>query len=78
MPRGWRPIAPSAQIRRSRVFSLAADPKVMPAWRVLWMATVEGARAIGLGDEIGSLRAAKRRLHPGDLRRPTLAPACLY
>src|SRR5438128_2064366 len=27
----------------------AADPEAMPAWRVLRMATIEGARAIGLG-----------------------------
>ena len=31
------------------------DPTVMPAWEVLRMATIEGAQAIGLGDEIGSL-----------------------
>ena len=32
----------------------------MPAWEVLRMATVEGAQAIGLGDEIGSLEAGKQ------------------
>jgi 5-methylthioadenosine/S-adenosylhomocysteine deaminase len=36
------------------------DPTVMPAWEVLRMATVEGAQAIGLGDEIGSLEAGKQ------------------
>jgi 5-methylthioadenosine/S-adenosylhomocysteine deaminase len=36
------------------------DPTVMPAWDVLRMATVEGARAIGLGDEIGSLEVGKQ------------------
>ena len=35
------------------------DPTAMPAWEVLRMATVEGARAIGLGDEIGSLEVGK-------------------
>ena len=30
------------------------DPTVMPAWEVLRLATVEGARAIGLGDKIGA------------------------
>ena len=34
---------------------VARDPTVFPAWEVLRMATVEGARAISLGDEIGSL-----------------------
>jgi 5-methylthioadenosine/S-adenosylhomocysteine deaminase len=36
------------------------DPTVLPAWEVLRMATIEGARAIGLGDEIGSLEAGKQ------------------
>ncbi len=36
------------------------DPEVMPAWEVLRMGTIEGARAIGLGDRIGSLEAGKQ------------------
>ena len=36
------------------------DPTIMPAWEVLRMATVEGALAIGLGDEIGSLEVGKQ------------------
>ncbi len=36
------------------------NPTVMPAWAVLRMATIEGAQAIGLGDEIGSLEVGKQ------------------
>src|SRR4051812_42084432 len=53
----------------------ARDPEVMPAWRVLRMATIEGARAIGLGDQVGSLEVGKRAdLVLVDLRRPTMLP----
>ncbi|MGD8489255.1 MAG: amidohydrolase family protein [Anaerolineae bacterium] len=51
------------------------DPAVMPAWEVLRMATVEGARAIGLGDEIGSLAPGKQAdLIIVDLTAPNLSP----
>ena len=36
------------------------DPEVMPAWKVLRMATCEGAKALGMEDEIGSVKAGKR------------------
>jgi 5-methylthioadenosine/S-adenosylhomocysteine deaminase len=36
------------------------DPEIMPAWEVLRMGTIEGARAIGLGDRIGSLETGKQ------------------
>jgi 5-methylthioadenosine/S-adenosylhomocysteine deaminase len=36
------------------------DPTIMPAWEVLRMATIEGATAIGLGAEVGSLEAGKQ------------------
>ena len=51
------------------------DPTVMPAWDVLRMATIEGAAAIGLGDEIGSLEAGKQAdLIVVDLTAPNLSP----
>jgi 5-methylthioadenosine/S-adenosylhomocysteine deaminase len=54
------------------------DPEVMPAWRVLRMATIEGARAVGLGDEIGSLEEGKRAdLILVDLRRAGMLPVHL-
>jgi 5-methylthioadenosine/S-adenosylhomocysteine deaminase len=36
------------------------DPTIFPAWEVLRMATIEGAQAVGLGDEVGSLEAGKQ------------------
>jgi 5-methylthioadenosine/S-adenosylhomocysteine deaminase len=51
------------------------DPTVMPAWEVLRMATIEGARAIGLGEEIGSLAPGKQAdLILVDLKSPNLSP----
>jgi 5-methylthioadenosine/S-adenosylhomocysteine deaminase len=52
-----------------------ADPETMPAWRVLRMATIEGANALGWADEIGSLEEGKRAdMLLVDVRRPTLSP----
>jgi 5-methylthioadenosine/S-adenosylhomocysteine deaminase len=36
------------------------DPTVMPAWEAVRIAMIERARAIGLGDEIGSLEVGKQ------------------
>ncbi len=51
------------------------DPAVMPAWEVLRMATIEGARAIGLDARIGSLETGKEAdLVVVDLNVPNLSP----
>ncbi len=51
------------------------DPTVSPAWETLRMATTEGAHAIGLGDEIGSLELGKQAdLILVDLTAPNLTP----
>ena len=38
----------------------ARDPTVFPVWEVLRMATIEGAQAIDLGNEVGSLEVGKQ------------------
>jgi len=50
-------------------------PDVVPAWQALRMATIEGARAIGLGDQVGSLEPGKQAdLILVDLDQLNLAP----
>jgi len=51
------------------------DPRVLPAKTVLHMATIDGARALGLDQQIGSLEAGKRAdIILVDCRRPHLVP----
>lgn len=35
------------------------DPTVFPCWQVLKIATIDGAKAIGMGEQLGSLRVGK-------------------
>ncbi|MGH2532484.1 MAG: amidohydrolase family protein [Thermomicrobiales bacterium] len=69
-----------AEMRATAIFAKikAEDPLVLPAWQVLRMATIEGARALGIGDHVGSLEEGKEAdLILLDLRRPPLAPVLL-
>jgi 5-methylthioadenosine/S-adenosylhomocysteine deaminase len=51
------------------------DPTEMPTWKVLRMATVDGARAIGLDHEIGTLEAGKKAdVILIDLKKPSMLP----
>lgn len=61
----------AAVIQKARLL----DPRSMPAWSVLRMATTNGARAMGMQSEIGSLERGKRAdLVLIDLKKPHLVP----
>ncbi|RLG46010.1 MAG: N-ethylammeline chlorohydrolase, partial [Thermoproteota archaeon] len=51
------------------------DPTAVRAWDVLEMATINGARSIGMGDRIGSLEAGKRAdVMLLNYKKPHIAP----
>ena len=53
----------------------AKDPRVFPSWKVLRMATIDSAKAIGLEHEIGSLRKGKKAdIIIVDFDSPNLVP----
>lgn len=52
-----------------------SNPETMPAWRTLRMATIEGAKALGLGNDIGSLEIGKKAdMIVLDLNSPSMLP----
>lgn len=67
----WAEMKIGALLQKTRF----TDPEVFPAGDVLRMATIDGARAIGLGDTVGSLRRGKRAdFLLVDLNEPSLTP----
>ncbi len=61
----------AAVIQKGRLL----DPLTMPATTVLEMATVRGAKAMGMGSEIGSIEVGKKAdLVLIDLKKPHLTP----
>lgn len=51
------------------------DATIFPSWKILRMATIEAAQALGMDDEIGSLRAGKKAdLIVIDLSEPHMNP----
>ncbi len=58
---------------------LLRDPSAMPAWKTLRLATIEGAKALGLGDSIGSLEKGKKGdIIAIDLNKYNLSPISRY
>jgi len=52
----WEEVDTAAKLHKLA----SGDPKVLPAAQALAMATIEGARALGMEDEIGSIEVGKR------------------
>ncbi|HUG16970.1 MAG TPA: amidohydrolase family protein [Thermomicrobiales bacterium] len=69
-----------SEMRATAMFAKIKEqsPLPMPAWQVLRMATINGAKVLGIGDIVGSLEAGKEAdIIMLDLTRPPLAPVLL-
>ena len=56
-----------------------SNPEVMPVWRALRMATIEGAKAVGVDDIVGSLEVGKQAdFIAVDLRSISMMPVYTY
>ncbi len=55
------------------------NPEIMPAWKALRMATIEGAKAVGVDDIVGSLEPGKQADFIAiDLNYPSMLPVYTY
>ena len=55
------------------------NPEIMPAWKALRMATIEGAKAVGVDDIVGSLEVGKQADFIAiDLNSPSMLPVYTY
>lgn len=69
-----------AEMRATAMYAkiIAESPLPLPAWQVLRMATIDGARVLGIDDRVGSLEEGKEAdLILLDLTRPPLAPVVM-
>lgn len=56
-----------------------SSPTILPAWELIRMVTINAAKTIGLGDQIGSIKQGKKAdLIIIDLMQPTMGPVITY
>ena len=70
-----------SEMRSTAMFAkiAAGSPLPLPAWQVLRMATIGGARVLGIDDKVGTLEVGKEAdLIMIDLTKPPMAPVVLH